>query len=120
QSQGWPTLWLDLAMMAAVATVTIIGLPIVGVILMAAMIILPGATARMWSNRLHILLILAGLIGAATGAIGVRISSGLPTGPTIVLTGATLFVLSILFAPERGVVATLWSETRLRIRVARE
>ena len=120
QSQGWPTLWLDLAMMAAVAVVTIIGLPIVGVILMAAMIILPGATARMWSNRLHILLILAGLIGAATGAIGVRISSGLPTGPTIVLTGATLFVLSILFAPERGVVATLWNETRLRIRVARE
>ena len=120
QSQGWPTLWLDLAMMAAVAVVTIIGLPIVGVILMAAMIILPGATARMWSNRLHILLILAGVIGAATGAIGVRISSGLPTGPTIVLTGATLFVLSILFAPERGVVAMLWNETRLRIRVARE
>lgn len=120
RSQGWPTLALDLVMMAAVALVTIIGLPIVGVILMAAMIILPGATARLWTNRFHVLLLLAGVIGAATGAIGVRLSSGLPTGPTIVLTGAALFVASIMFAPERGVIARLWSETRLRFRVARE
>src|SRR5690606_6432827 len=87
KSQGWPTLALDLGMMSAVALVTIIGLPIVGVILMAAMIILPGATARMWTNRFHLLLILAGVIGAATGGAGVRLSSGLPTGPTIVLVG---------------------------------
>jgi manganese/zinc/iron transport system permease protein len=120
KSQGWPTLWLDLGMMTAVALVTIIGLPMVGVILMAAMIILPGATARMWTNRFNVLLILAGVIGAATGAVGVRLSPGLPTGPTIVLTGAALFVASILFAPEQGVVARVWNETRLRFRVARE
>jgi manganese/zinc/iron transport system permease protein len=120
KSQGWPTLWLDLGMMAAVAMVTIIGLPIVGVILMAAMIILPGATARMWTHRFHVLLILAGAIGATTGAVGVRLSPGLPTGPTIVLVGAALFVASILFAPEQGVVARVWSETQLRFRVARE
>jgi manganese/zinc/iron transport system permease protein len=120
RSQGWPTLALDLGMMASVAIVTIVGLPIVGVILMAAMIILPAATARMWTNRLHTLLILAGVIGAVTGIVGVRISGSLPTGPIIVLTGATLFVLSLLVAPERGVVARLWNETRLRLRVARE
>jgi manganese/zinc/iron transport system permease protein len=120
QSQGWPTLWLDLGMMAAVAMVTIVGLPIVGVILMAAMIILPAATARMWTNRLHILLMFAAAIGAATGAVGVRLSAGLPTGPTIVLTGAAIFVFSLLFAPERGVLAALWNESRLRVRIARE
>jgi manganese/zinc/iron transport system permease protein len=120
QSQGWPRTWLDLAMMAAVATVTIVGLPIVGVILMAAMIILPGATARMWTNRFDRLLMLAAAIGAATGAIGVRLSAGLPTGPIIVLTGAAIFVFSLLFAPERGIVAAVWNESRLRLRVARE
>jgi manganese/zinc/iron transport system permease protein len=120
RSQGWPTLPLDLGMMAAVAVVTIVGLPIVGVILMAAMIILPASTARLWTNRLHMLLILAGLIGAATGAIGVRISGSLPTGPVIVLTGAALFILSLLAAPERGVVSRLWHESRLRLRVARD
>jgi manganese/zinc/iron transport system permease protein len=120
RSQGWPTLPLDLGMMAAVAVVTIVGLPIVGVILMAAMIILPASTARLWTNRLHMLLILAGLIGAATGAIGVRISGSLPTGPVIVLTGAALFIFSLLAAPERGVVSRLWHESRLRLRVARD
>jgi manganese/zinc/iron transport system permease protein len=120
QSQGWPRFGLDLAMMATVAVVTIVGLPIVGVILMAAMIILPGATARLWTNRFDRLLLLAAAIGATTGALGVRLSAGLPTGPTIVLTGAAIFVLSLLFAPERGVIAILVSETRLRLRVARE
>lgn len=59
QSQGWPTIWLDLAMMAALAVVTIVGLPIVGVILMAAMIILPAATARFWTNRLSMMLVVS-------------------------------------------------------------
>jgi manganese/zinc/iron transport system permease protein len=120
QSQGWPGAVLDLGMMALVAVVTIVGLPIVGVILMAAMIILPAATARLWTNRLDRLLLLAAAIGAATGALGVRLSSGLPTGPTVVLTGAGFFVLSLLLAPERGIVARFISETRLRLRVARE
>jgi manganese/zinc/iron transport system permease protein len=120
QSQGWPGALLDLLMMSLVAVVTIVGLPIVGVILMAAMIILPGATARLWTHRFDRLLVLAAAIGAVTGALGVRLSRGLPTGPTIVLTGASLFVLSLLLAPERGIVARLVSETRLRMRVARE
>jgi manganese/zinc/iron transport system permease protein len=120
RSQGWPTLQLDLAMMAAVAVVTIVGLPIVGVILMAAMIILPAATARLWTHRLHSLLILAGTIGVVTGVVGIRISRDLPAGPAIVLTGATLFVASLLLSPDRGVIAVLWSETRLRLRVARD
>lgn len=120
RSQGWPTLWLDLGMMAAVAVVTIVGLPIVGVILMAAMIIMPAATARLWTNRFHTLLLLSGAFGAGSAALGVRLSRGLPTGPMIVLTGAALFVGSLLFAPERGVIARVIEETRLRIRIARE
>jgi manganese/zinc/iron transport system permease protein len=42
-AQGWPTLRLDLVMMGTLAVVTIVGLPICGVILMAALVILPGA-----------------------------------------------------------------------------
>jgi manganese/zinc/iron transport system permease protein len=120
RSQGWPTLALDLAMMGAVAVVTIVGLPIVGVILMAAMIILPGATARLWTHRLNTLLILAAGMGMATGAIGIRAARGLPAGPAIVLTGAALFVLSLLVAPERGLLAVLYQESRLRLRIARD
>lgn len=120
RSQGWPTLWLDLAMLAMLATVTIVGLPIVGVILMAAMIIMPAATARFWTNRLPVLLLVSGLVGSAAGLIGTQVGRGYPAGAAIVLTAASLFLVSLLFAPQRGIVSKLLSEYHLRRRVAEE
>ncbi len=120
RSQGWPTLSLDLAMMGALAVVTVVGLPIVGVILMAAMIIMPAATARFWTNRLHILLLVSGVLGAAAGLLGTQLGRGYPAGAVIVLTAASMFVFSLLFAPQRGVVSRLLSEYRLRRRVNEE
>ena len=120
QSQGWPTLVLDLLMMAALAVVTIIGLPIVGVILMAAMIILPAATARFWTNRLHVLILLAAVFGLAAGPLGTYLGKGLPAGASIVLTSASFFVVSVLFAPQRGILSQVLSEYQLRKRMTRE
>ncbi len=120
QSQGWPTLGLDLLMMAALAVVTIVGLPIVGVILMTAMIILPAATARFWTNQLQWMLLLAAGLGMAAGLVGTRFGGGMPAGAVIVLTAATFFALSLLFAPQRGVLARLLAEYRLNRRINRE
>jgi manganese/zinc/iron transport system permease protein len=137
-AQGWPTFWLDLVVMAAVAVVTIVGLPICGVVLMAAMLITPAAAARYWTNRLGVMLAIAAAVGALSGIGGCLLAApglleeaglgwlafgsetSLPPGPLIVLTGAVLLVASLLFAPERGLVARLWSERRLRERVARD
>lgn len=119
-SQGWPTLWLDLGMLAMLAVVTIVGLPIVGVILMAAMIIIPAATARFWTDRLYQMLILSGLLGAAAGMLGTKVGHGYPAGAVIVLTASTLFAVSLLFAPHKGVVSRLLNEYYLRRRVAEE
>lgn len=134
-AQGWPTLWLDLFMMGTLAVVTIVGLPLCGVILMAALIILPGAGARFWSNRLGPLLIVAGFAGAAAGVLGTFLASPLPQrwfggrlfdtnklppGPLIVLSAAAIFLISLLFAPERGLVARTVAEVRLRFRIVRE
>jgi manganese/zinc/iron transport system permease protein len=135
QSQGWPTLALDLLMMGTLAIVTIVGLPICGVILMAALIILPGAAARFWTNRLGRLLVIAAAFGAGAGVVGTFLASPLPgqwlgtqvldtrllpPGPLIVLSAAGFFLLSLLFAPKRGVVAENISEFRLRMRIFRE
>jgi manganese/zinc/iron transport system permease protein len=134
-SQGWPALGLDLLMMGTLAVVTIVGLPICGVILMAALIILPGAGARFWTNRLGPLLLIAGIFGAAAGVIGTFLASPLPErwfragwldtsilppGPLIVLSAAAVFLFSLMFAPRRGVIADNVAEIRLRIRIARE
>lgn len=138
-AQGWPTFWIDLGMMAAVAMVTIVGLPVCGVVLMAAMLIFPCAAARYWANRLGMVLVGSAAVGAAAGALGVFASSPMvaqiewlsrivrggsgsspPPGPMIVLAGATIFLASLLFAPRRGAVARAWRQLRLRIDIVRD
>lgn len=112
--QGWPTVALDMAMMALLAVTVVIGLPAVGVVMMAALVILPAAAARFWTDRLATMLMIAPVFGAAIGVIGTGIGdrfSLLPAGPVIVLTGSTLFFASLLLAPRRGVLSK-WIRNR--------
>lgn len=133
--QGWPTLMIDLLMIGALAIVTIVGLPLCGVILMAALIILPSAAARFWTNRLGRLLVLAAIAGGVAGIVGTFFASPLPTqwfgrelldtsklppGPLIVLSATAIFLVSLLFAPQRGLIARTVAEIRLRLRIGRE
>lgn len=137
-AQGWPTFWLDFIVLGAVAVVTVIGLPICGVILMAAMLITPAAAARFWTNRLGALLAISSVVGALAGIIGCLLAApgvveriglgktaadtpvGLPPGPLIVLAGGGLLLLSMLVAPQRGLVARILSHRRLQRKVARD
>lgn len=138
QAQGWPTLALDLTLMGSLTLVTVMGLPVVGVVLMAAMLILPGAAARFWTDRLERMLLLSAVLGAAAGTIGSLISAGVvrswlgfdpfgfaegqtaPTGPVIVLCGTGVFLFSMLVAPNRGLLARLWRWWRLRTKTGDE
>ncbi len=106
--QGWPTGLLDFLLMGLLAVVVVIGLPAVGVVLMAALLILPGSTARFWSDRFGVILTLATLFGAVTGLLGAALSAAtamLPAGPIIVLVGTAFFLVSALLAPRRGLIA---------------
>jgi len=117
RSLGWPVFALDLLLMSLVAAAVVIGLPNVGVVLVSALLIMPGAAARFWTDRLSTLLIVAGAFGFATGLVGTALSasfSQLPAGPIIVLTGATLFLVSLLFGVRRGVIARLVQHLRFQ------
>lgn len=119
-AQGWPSLVLDLTMMALVAVTVVLGLPAVGVVLMAALLILPGAAARFWTDRLGSMLALSAALGTLVGAVGTVLSSrysGLPAGPIIVLVGTAVFLVSVLFAPRRGGVARLLASVALRRKI---
>jgi manganese/zinc/iron transport system permease protein len=83
---------------------------------MSAMIVAPAAAARQWTDRLGPLVLLAGLFGALSGLVGAVVSSvvsRLPTGPTIILVITAIVALSLLVAPERGLLAA-------RLRAARQ
>lgn len=115
--QGWPALAIDLALMVLIVLAIVIGLPAVGVLLMAALLVIPGAAARFWTERLSLMLVLSGVFGMASGAAGAALTIvfvKLPAGPAIILVAAAIFVVSLFFAPRRGLVARLWEQRRLR------
>ena len=104
---GIPVKAMDHLLTALLVAAIVIGLQTVGVVLMSAMIIAPAAAARQWTDRLGLMIVLAALLGASSGVGGAVISSlqpSMPTGPTIVILVSAFVVISLLFAPNRGLV----------------
>ncbi len=105
--QGWPTAMIDLLLMLLIALAVVLGLPAVGALLVAALLVIPAAAARFWTNRLGVMLVLAGAIGMASGAIGTVVSiplPSLPTGPVIILAATAMFAVSVVFGAARGML----------------
>ncbi|MBD7944947.1 metal ABC transporter permease [Psychrobacillus sp. Sa2BUA9] len=112
-------------LLTALTVLTIVtGIQAVGVILMAAMLIIPAAAARFWSSHLAIILVTSAFFGALSGALGTMISSlrtGLSTGPIIVLVAAALFLISYFLAPTRGLLSKIRKKRSFkRQRIAQE
>ncbi len=119
QAQGWPTFVLDQLLMALVVTVAVIGLQSVGLLLVVALLIVPAAAARFWTERLSTMVWIAGALGGVSSLIGVAISAVIPrvaTGATIVLVGAFFFGVSLLLGTQRGLLPRWVVRARLRRR----
>ena len=106
-SQGWPTFRLDLVLMAMIVAVAEIGAQSVGLILVAAMIIIPAAAARFWTERLSRMAVASAIIGAVSAYLGVFVSVLAPrlaAGAVIILMSGLAFAVSLLFGARRGIV----------------
>lgn len=89
-----------------------VGIQMVGVVLMSAMLIAPASAARQWTNKLSKMIVLSAIFGSISGVVGTVISSTatrLSTGPVIVLVASIIVFISIIFAPERGL---LWRKLK--------
>jgi manganese/iron transport system permease protein len=86
---------------------TVAAMQTVGAFLVVAMVVTPGATAYLLTDRFPRLLTLAASIGAATGFAGAYLSYFLDgaTGGVIVLLQTALFALAFVFAPKHGLLA---------------
>jgi manganese/zinc/iron transport system permease protein len=117
-----PTI-LDGLLMLLLVLAVVIGLQSVGVVMMAAMLIIPAAAARLWTDRLSRIVLIGGAVGAISGVTGTLLSLRalrMPTGPLIVLAASATFAISLLIAPKRGLIPRAIRFLRLRARVARE
>ena len=119
-SIGVPVRSIDLLLMGLVVLVTVSGLVAVGLVLVVAMLIIPAAAARLWTDRLRTMVVLAATFGGTAAWLGVFVSSRLdrtPTGPAIVLAAGLIFLIGTLAAPRRGVLAGVLRQTSLAARV---
>jgi manganese/iron transport system permease protein len=100
-------------MLILLALTVVVSLQTVGVGLVAAMLVTPGATAYLLTRRLPAMMVVSAAIGATSSITGLFISYYLnvASGAAVVLTATTIFLLVFLFNPKRGVV---WSRLRLR------
>ncbi|MEQ8847581.1 metal ABC transporter permease [Botrimarina sp.] len=122
-ARGFSAGWLDTLLMGMVVLVTIIGLQAVGLVLMIALLVIPPAAARFWTDRLLAMTLLAGAIGAASafaGAVASAAAPKLPSGAMIVLCAASLFLFSALLGSRRGLIVRYRRRRRFLQRIARE
>ncbi|GMV26830.1 MAG: anchored repeat-type ABC transporter permease subunit [Phycisphaerae bacterium] len=128
-AEGRPVLFLDLLLLALITLCTVAGLPAVGVVLIAALLIIPASAARFWTENLTVMVLLSGVIAVLAAVVGTvasavipgppgSLSRGLPTGPCITLAAAVLFLASMFLAPRRGIVADVWRLFSLRRELA--
>ena len=91
----------------SLAAATVAAMQAVGAFLVIALVVTPGATAYLLADRFGRVLLLAGLIGGATGALGAYASYFLDaaTGGVIVILQTALFLAAFLFAPRHGRLA---------------
>tara|TARA_B100000900_G_scaffold48301_1_gene35770 strand:+ start:345 stop:1217 length:873 start_codon:yes stop_codon:yes gene_type:complete len=83
----------------------VVGLQTVGIILVVAMLITPGATAYLLTDRFDRMTLLAVISSSFSSVLGVYISywSDIETGGSIVLVQTLIFLIAFLFAPRYGI-----------------
>ncbi|MGD6795391.1 iron chelate uptake ABC transporter family permease subunit [Metabacillus indicus] len=120
---GLPTTFLNGLLMVLIVCAVVIGLQTVGVILMAAMLITPAIAARYWTDKLGHMVLIAGLIGGISGVAGTLLSTttdGMATGPLIIVAATILFLISLVFAPKRGLVSKAVKQLKLKRKTSVE
>ena len=107
QASGLPTGWLNTGLMVLIALTVVASMKVVGVILVLALLITPGATAYLLVSRLHQVMVLGAGIGVVSSISGMYLSYyvNLPSGPAIVLVVSGFFALACLLSPRHGLLS---------------
>lgn len=117
RSIGFNLNQVEFVLLSIIVISVVIGIRTLGVVLMSAMLIFPAVSARLWTDRLEIMLLLGALFGMVSGFFGVVLSHEMslyftvgrqivsfPTGPMIVVVAASLFLISALLSPQKGLL----------------
>jgi len=107
-SIGMKTTWLKILFFTLLSAATVAALQTVGAFLVIAMVVTPGATAYLLTDRFDRLLQISVALGFTTSATGAYASYFLDgaTGAVIVLLQTLVFLAAFVFAPTHGILAS--------------
>lgn len=110
--------FLGALLLGLLALTAVVALQVVGVILVVAMLIIPGATAHLLTDRFGRMLVIAPVLSAACSVVGIYLSYWLDaaSGGLVVLVQGAAFLLVYLFSPRHGLISKL-PTARRRIAV---
>lgn len=112
---------LGAALLGLLALTAVVALQSVGVVLVVAMLIIPGATAYLLTDRFGRMLVIAPVLAALCSVIGLYASYYLDaaSGPMIVLAQGSAFALAYLFSPKHGILVRRLVDSGRRAKRAR-
>ena len=96
--------WVEAALMVVLSLAILATLTVIGVTLVAAMLVIPAVIARMLTDSFGRMLAYSTAVGLACGLVGMYTSyfAGVPSGTMIVLVGAAVFVVVLVFTGGKG------------------
>lgn len=105
-----------LVLLTLMALTSVVALQAVGVILVVAMLIIPGASARLLTDRFTRMLLIAPVLSVLCAVAGVYLSyyTDTPTGAMIVLAQGVVFTAAYLVGPRHGVLSKAVAARRRR------
>ena len=103
---GLPVKLLHYGLLALLSITIVASLKAVGIILVVAMLIAPGAIGFLLAKRFEAMLAIAMTVAIGSGVLGTLISFSIngATGPCIVLIQTAVFLMALLFAPGSGLL----------------
>jgi manganese/iron transport system permease protein len=98
---GLPVVFYDTLLLVLLAVTTVLSMRALGIILVAAMLVTPAATAYLFVKRLHHQMLLGVVIAVVCSVVGLYVSfyANVASGASIVLISVGAFLLSLLIAP---------------------
>ena len=101
---GLPTRFLHYLLLILLALTIVISIKVVGIILVSAFLVIPGATAKLLSSSFKTMLVISAAVGTASSLIGLYASYHLevPSGATIVLVQFVILILAMIVRRARA------------------
>lgn len=97
RADGLPVLRADYVLSVAIAVAVVVAIKVVGILLIAAFLVLPAAAARLVTSTFRAMTLCSVALGVFSAVAGLMVSyySNLPSGATIILLQAVLFLVAV-------------------------